>query len=109
MPRFEKVCPGIFLLKVPFSGLWTGVVLVAGEVNCLIDSAATADDVDAYILPALEKQGLALSDIDWLLNTHSHGDHIGGHARLMELVKLNAQSEQSLRELITMKSMQMHV
>ena len=95
MPRFEEIRPGVFLLKVPFSGLWTGVVLVTGEVNCLIDSAATADDVDAYILPALEKQGMTLSDIDWLLNTHSHGDHIGGHARLMELAKLNVAAHAS--------------
>jgi glyoxylase-like metal-dependent hydrolase (beta-lactamase superfamily II) len=88
MPTFEKIQPDIYLLKVPFSGLWTGVVLVRGEENCLIDSGAKDTDVDAYILPALAKLGLSLSDISWLLNTHSHGDHIGGHARITQLANV---------------------
>ena len=88
MPSFEEIQPGIFLLKVPFSGLWTGVVLVMDEDNCLIDSGATENDVDAYILPALAELGMTLADVQWLLNTHSHGDHIGGHARLKKLANL---------------------
>lgn len=88
MPTFEKIQQDIYLLKVPFSGLWTGVVLVRGEENCLIDSGAKDTDVDGYILPALEKLGMHISDIHWLLNTHSHGDHIGGHARLTELANV---------------------
>ena len=65
--------------------MWTGVVLVRGDENCLIDSGATETDVDAYILPALAELGMTLEDIHWLLNTHTHGDHIGGHARLRAL------------------------
>ena len=37
------------------------------------------------ICPALAELGLELGDIDWLVNTHCHGDHIGGHARIKEL------------------------
>ena len=85
MVSFEEIRQGLYLLKVPFSGLWTGVVLVTGEENCLIDRGAVSEDVDGCILPALAELGLGLSDIRWLLNTHSHGDHIGGHARLREL------------------------
>lgn len=85
MLKFEQIHSGIYLLKVPFSGLWTGVTLVKGQVNCLIDSGATPDDVDQLIIPALHEMGMELNDIDWLLNTHSHGDHMGGHARLRQL------------------------
>ena len=88
MPKFEEIQPGIHLLKVPFSGLWTGVVLITGDENCLIDSGATDRDVDVYILPALAEMGMTLSDIHWLLNTHSHGDHIGGHAQLKRYANL---------------------
>ena len=88
MPKFEEIQPGIYLLKVPFSGLWTGVVLVTGEENCLIDSGALDEDVDGYILPALAELGMEITDIQWLLNTHSHGDHIGGHARLRSLANV---------------------
>ena len=85
MLRFEALYPDIYLLKVPFSGLWTGVVLITGEENCLIDSGARDPDVDQLIIPALAELGLDLHSVSWLLNTHSHGDHIGGHARIKNL------------------------
>ena len=88
MLHFEELYPDIYLLKVPFSGLWTGVMLIKGEENCLIDSGAKDTDVDQHILPALAELGLDLHSIKWLLNTHSHGDHIGGHARIINLANL---------------------
>lgn len=83
--QFEKMGKGIYFLKVPFGPVWTAVVLVRGAENMLIDSAATARDVDDYVVPALAQLGLAPADIHWLLNTHCHGDHIGGHRRFWEL------------------------
>lgn len=85
MEKFYEVCPGIYLLKVPFGPVWTGVVLLTGEKNILIDSSATGADVDSYVLPALEEMGLKMENIHYLLCTHTHGDHMGGHARLRQL------------------------
>ncbi len=85
MEHFTEVVDGIYLLKTPFSSIWSGCVLVKGEEPCLIDSGANDDIVVNVILPALRTEGLALSDISWLLHTHSHGDHIGGHAKIKEL------------------------
>ena len=85
MEQFEQIGSGIYLLKVPFGPVWTGVVLVQGEENYLIDSSATAEDVDRYVIPALEEMGIRPGDIQWLLNTHSHGDHIGGHHRFCQV------------------------
>lgn len=85
MERFEKMGEGLWFLKVPFGPVWTGVALVRGEENILIDSTATAQDVDTYVVPALAELGLEPKDIHWLLNTHCHGDHIGGHRRFWEL------------------------
>ena len=95
MLYFEKLYPDIYLLKVPFSGLWTGVILVTGEENCLIDSGAKDADVDELILPALKELGLDLQSVSWLLNTHSHGDHIGGHARIKELADIKVAAHAS--------------
>ena len=95
MLYFEKLYPDIYLLKVPFSGLWTGVILVTGEENCLIDSGAKDTDVDQYILHALKELGLDLQSISWLLNTHTHGDHIGGHARIKELADIKVAAHAS--------------
>lgn len=80
LPSFEEVLPGTFLLKVPFGPVWTGVILVRGEKNFLIDSSHL--EPERYLIPALDEIGLKPSDIDWLLCTHVHGDHIGGHYAL---------------------------
>ena len=80
-PSFEEVLPGTYLLKVPFGPVWTGIALVRGEKNVLIDSSHL--EPEAYLLPALGELGMKVGDIDWLLNTHVHGDHIGGHHALV--------------------------
>lgn len=85
MNTFQQIAKNVYLLKIPFGPVWTGVVLLRGSKNILIDSGATACDVDKCLLPALQELGLDLKDIDYLANTHSHGDHIGGHARLRQL------------------------
>ena len=82
LPQFEEVLPGTYLLKVPFGPVWTGVILVRGEKTFLVDSSSV--EPDKYLVPALGDLGLKPSDIDWLLCTHVHGDHIGGHHVLHE-------------------------
>ena len=82
--NFEKINDEIFLLKVPFSIVWTGVILIADKKTgkkYLIDSSN--DDPEKYIIPALKEMGIEPKDIDYLLNTHCHGDHIGGHAKFV--------------------------
>ena len=88
MEIFEPVADGIFLLKTPFNGLWSGVYLIRRETNILIDSGASAETVDSTILPALKDLGMELRDLSYLLCTHTHGDHVGGHHRLRELANL---------------------
>ena len=83
--NFEKIAEGLYLLRLPFSGIWAGVYLHVGREVALIDSGPDAQGVDTYILPALRRLGLAPRDITLLLNTHTHGDHVGGHFRLKEL------------------------
>lgn len=85
--RFERVCGDLHVLRVPFGNVWTAVVLAGSkEDGCvLIDSANCAERVDDTIVPALEEMGLSLSDVRYLLCTHTHGDHVGGHRRIKEL------------------------
>jgi len=85
MIGFEHLVGDIRLLKVPFGNSWTGIVLIDGSKKMLIDSGASESDVDEVLLPALRNEGYTLNEIDYLLNTHSHGDHIGGFARIREL------------------------
>lgn len=84
MRIFERIGEDLYLLKVPFGAYWTGVVWIKGNENILIDSGPSADMVDEVILPALAEEGCRPGDIRYLVCTHTHGDHIGGHARLLE-------------------------
>lgn len=85
MKLFEEIVSGVCLLKSPFGAGWSGIVLLKGEENILIDSGASKEIVDNCLIPALKKEGLSLSQISLLTNTHCHGDHIGGHKRIREL------------------------
>ncbi len=82
---FLKVKDNVYLLRVPHGGTTTGVVLLTGKRNYLIDAAGNAAEVDEYVVPALAELSLTPSDIDTLICTHTHADHIGGFARLRAL------------------------
>lgn len=82
---FKEIVPGILLLESPFGAIWSGIILIRGEQNILIDSGANAGVVEDCLIPALRSEGLEAGEISWLLSTHSHGDHIGGHYRMREL------------------------
>ncbi len=100
METFERVADHVYRLRVPFPGSWTGVTLVRGDVNILVDSGGCAETVDSAILPALERLGMSLADIGWLALTHIHGDHVGGCARLKALspeLKIAAYVDSSAR------------
>lgn len=86
MKRFICIAPNIYRLEVSFPGCWTGVILVKGDENILIDSGGCAETVDSEIIPALYEMAMSLESIHWLALTHMHGDHVGGCARIHELV-----------------------
>lgn len=85
MLEFEKVLPDIYLLRTPFGAIWSGVYLLTGSPCIMIDTGASGEVAEKYIVPALEKMKMTPADIDWIINTHSHGDHVGGNKRLLEL------------------------
>lgn len=82
---FEQIKDNVYLLRVLHGGTTTAVTLLTGEKNYLVDSAGNAEEVDEYVLPALKELGITFSDIDCLVCTHTHADHIGGIKRMREL------------------------
>lgn len=85
MEGFVRLADHVYRLAVPFPGCWTGVTLVVGKENVLVDSGGIAETVDESIVPALAQLGLTLQDITWLALTHTHGDHVGGALRMQEI------------------------
>ena len=56
MEKFEQVLPDVWLLKVPFGIVWTGVILVRGEKTFLIDSSQAQPE--EFLIPALDALGV---------------------------------------------------
>lgn len=84
MALFELAAPNVYRLKIPFGGVWTGVFWITGPENYLIDSGGNAQGAAEMILPGLQELGYTVDDIAWLICTHTHGDHVGGHRALIE-------------------------
>ena len=61
--------------------IYVEVYLLRGEQIILIDTGI-APGLDTDLVPTLRAIGLDLSDIDLVINTHGHPDHIGGNARI---------------------------
>ena len=79
MSEFIKESERISRLKIPFESVYTSVFLIVTEKNrILVDCATTESDVKGYIVPALQKLGYGITDINAIIITHSHGDHAGG-------------------------------
>ena len=64
---------------------WDSIVelfFIDAPTRALIDTGA-ADTPRRYVEPALKTLGLSLDDIDVILNTHGHQDHMGGNHWLL--------------------------
>lgn len=71
----------VYRIQAPYQGNAVHLYLVRGAKLALIDSGA-ADSPDAAVEPALRELGLEWSDLDYLLNTHGHPDHLGGNGEV---------------------------
>lgn len=74
--------------------------LKTSEGLILIDALNNDGEAQRYIDAGLRKLGLDPADIRYLLITHGHGDHYGGHAYLVDKFKPRlVMSEQDWQEL----------
>ena len=81
--EFYRETDGIWRLCVPFFTVYTSVFLIdTPKGYILVDCATTDEDVDGYIIPAIKKLGISLSDVKTIVITHNHSDHAGGLSRI---------------------------
>lgn len=86
MLKIETLNEYISYFKVPYKDIFVGIyVLRHPNGAILFDTAATPEDVDGYIVPALEQLGVFPADLTHIFISHNHKDHAGGLPRLAEL------------------------
>lgn len=97
--EFIKEIENIYRLKVPFFSAYTSVFLVESEGEyAIVDCATTQEDVEGWIVPALQKQGVPLEKIRYIVVSHHHEDHAGGLEWLLPYCK-NAEVVTSVKGL----------
>ena len=86
METITEIRPDIFRIPIPFEDIYTTVFLIRTDEGFLLFDTATYDsDIDRYVLPAMQKIGAAPDTLRYVCISHSHRDHAGGLARLMQI------------------------
>ncbi len=82
MAAAEPVSRHVTLIRGPIGERFVAIYVVVGRRVALVDTGF-ADHPHSAIEPALTALGLSLGDIDLVLTTHGHADHMGGHAAVV--------------------------
>ncbi len=78
----EQLTDGIYRICIPFERIYTTSFVLTHEGKTMVaDTGSCQEDVEAYILPALEALGVKP---DYIVISHFHWDHSGGLQAIME-------------------------
>jgi glyoxylase-like metal-dependent hydrolase (beta-lactamase superfamily II) len=84
---FEQVHERIWRVPSDFgsSGVTTAtnVYVVRGAITAIVDTGVFGTPTND-VAPALASLGLSLGDVDLVVNTHGHFDHLGGNAEVKD-------------------------
>src|SRR5579859_5516631 len=83
---FPTVLPGLWgiTLPIPFAIGSVTCYLVEGEPLTLIDCGTQTDECYTALATALGEKGYRISDIERLIITHHHSDHLGLAERIAQ-------------------------
>ncbi|MFN8526748.1 MAG: MBL fold metallo-hydrolase [Chloroflexota bacterium] len=84
MAEIDRVHDRVYRIPCPFEG--GGIVnlyVIRGAKTAIVDSGVLGTPTND-VAPALATVGLKLSDIDLLINSHGHMDHLGGNGELKD-------------------------
>jgi glyoxylase-like metal-dependent hydrolase (beta-lactamase superfamily II) len=82
--RFEQVHDRIWRVPSEFEGgTVTQVYIVRGAITALVDTGVFGTPTND-VAPVLASLGLSLGDVDLVVNTHGHMDHLGGNSEVKD-------------------------
>ncbi len=75
----------IIPIRYPWQGIWVGIQLIRGREKCVLIDTGIDDTINTVLIPELRKNGIPLSAISLVINTHFHGDHVKCNAEIRKL------------------------
>ena len=86
MTELTAVTPNIYRLVIPFLDIYTTVFVVTTDSgSVLIDTATYPEDIENYVVPALQELNIPAEKLLYTVITHNHRDHAGGLERFAQL------------------------
>ncbi len=79
-----EISKGIHRIEAPLGDRYVALYLLVGDRSCLLIDTGLADSIPFTVMPYLRGLGLAPSQIDYVLTTHSDFDHMGGNGAARE-------------------------
>ncbi len=79
-----RVGDHVRLIRGPIGAGFVALYVVIGRRVALVDTGFPGHP-SQVIAPALTAAGLSLADVDLVLSTHGHPDHIGGHGAVVKV------------------------
>ena len=80
-----EIAPGIHRIEVPLGERFVCMYLLVGNDATLLIDTGLAPMPRENLLPYMEKAGLSLDRIKWVLNSHIDFDHTGGNGIMREI------------------------
>ncbi len=78
-PDIEQIA-----IPTPFAVGAVNAYLLRGDPLTLVDAGPRMEEAEAFLDTALAERGVAVEDLELLVLTHQHADHVGNAARLQE-------------------------
>ena len=86
MENLTAVTPYIHRITIPYKDIYTSVFIIQTDCGTvLFDTATLPEEMDAYVLPALDALGIPHDQLTCVVISHNHRDHGGGLARICQL------------------------
>ena len=86
MENLTTVTPYIHRITIPYKDIYTSVFIIQTDCGTvLFDTATLPEEMDAYVLPALDALGIPHDQLTCVVISHNHRDHGGGLARICQL------------------------
>lgn len=76
-----EIDEGVWCIAAPLNGISVCIYVLRGDRLAIIDTGYSFHP-ETTIVPALREVGFEAQDVDLIVNTHGHPDHLGGNAAL---------------------------